>query len=60
MSRKYLKKQPIVRKNHKRRVNWWILGVLSIILVAAIATIVMQQNRNNIDPVAIAPINQPR
>lgn len=55
MSRKYLKTTNRSKKS-PRRVNWWILGVLSIILVVAIATIVMQQNRNNIDPVAIAPI----
>ena len=55
MSRKYLKTTNRSKKS-PRRVNWWILGVLSIILVAAIATIVMQQNQNNIDPVAIAPI----
>jgi protein-disulfide isomerase len=43
-------------KKSPRRVNWWILGVLSIILVAAISTSVIQQNKNNVDPVAIAPI----
>ncbi len=55
MSRKYLN---ITNRSKKSqwRVNWWILGVLSIILVAAISTIVIQQNKNNVDPVSIAPI----
>jgi protein-disulfide isomerase len=55
MSRKYLKTTNRSKKS-PRRVNWWILGVLSIILVVVIARIVIQQNQNNIDPVAIAPI----
>jgi protein-disulfide isomerase len=55
MSRKYLKTTNRSKKSPKR-INWWILGVLSIILVAVIARIVIQQNQNNIDPVAIAPI----
>lgn len=55
MSRKYLKTTNRTKKS-PRRVNWWILGVLSIILVAAITSILIQQNQNNTDPVAIAPI----
>jgi len=42
-------------KKSPRRVNWWILGALSIMLVAAITINVIQQNQNKVDPVAIAP-----
>lgn len=55
MSRKYVKTSKRSKKTPSR-VNLWFFGILSIILVAAIATIVIQQNRNKVDPVAIAPI----
>lgn len=54
MSKKTLKTANRSKKS-PRRVNWWILGALSIMLVAAITINVIQQNQNKVDPVAIAP-----
>jgi len=55
MSRKYRKTNKRSKKTPSR-VNRWIFGVLSIFFVVAIATIVIQQNRNNVEPVAVVPI----